>query len=217
MKIFKRKKANNQDFVNIKYSKLDHIGKVQKVPIIQKETIDNLQTQIEQLKTRNQQLQNNVDLLQNSVNSLQNNLSNVNNKISNLPGPVKYRKFVFDKGPYKFNQVDIGNNTVLVKIENLNFTSVGDFKGLKPWTDYFVDIYLDKFQINSNQSYKNMDRFIERRLVRTDNKGVFKLHVSNYNSELCFFFSTEKYFDLMSSFNVVEVQIEYLVYEEVTI
>lgn len=61
MKIFKRKKANNQDFVNIKYSKLDHIGKVQKVPIIQKETIDNLQNQIEILKQTNEQLKEKLD------------------------------------------------------------------------------------------------------------------------------------------------------------
>lgn len=61
MKIFKRKKANNQDFVNIKYSKLDHIGKVQKVPIIQKETIDNLQNQIETLKQTNEQLKEKLD------------------------------------------------------------------------------------------------------------------------------------------------------------
>lgn len=61
MKIFKRKKANNQDFVNIKYSKLDHIGKVQRVPIIQKETIDNLQNQIETLKQTNEQLKEKLD------------------------------------------------------------------------------------------------------------------------------------------------------------
>lgn len=52
MKIFKRKKANNQDFVNIKYSKLDHIGKVQRVPIIQKEKLENLQAQVEQLQEK---------------------------------------------------------------------------------------------------------------------------------------------------------------------
>lgn len=61
MKIFKRKKANNQDFVNIKYSKLDNIGKVQRVPIIQKETIDNLQNQIEILKQANEQLKEKLD------------------------------------------------------------------------------------------------------------------------------------------------------------
>lgn len=61
MKIFKRKKANNQDFVNIKYSKLDNIGKVQRVPIIQKETIDNLQNQIETLKQTNEQLKEKID------------------------------------------------------------------------------------------------------------------------------------------------------------
>lgn len=61
MKIFKRKKANNQNFVNIKYSKLDNIGKVQKVPIIQKETIDNLQNQIETLKQTNEQLKEKLD------------------------------------------------------------------------------------------------------------------------------------------------------------
>lgn len=61
MKIFKRKKANNQDFVNIKYSKLDNIGKVQRVPIIQKETIDNLQNQIEVLKQTNEQLKEKLD------------------------------------------------------------------------------------------------------------------------------------------------------------
>lgn len=61
MKIFKRKKANNQDFVNIKYSKLDHIGKIQKVPIIQQQTIENLQNELATLKQTNEQLKEKLD------------------------------------------------------------------------------------------------------------------------------------------------------------
>lgn len=213
MKIFKRKKANNQDFVNIKYSKLDHIGKVQKVPIIQKETIDNLQTQIEQLKTSNQQLQN-------SVNSLQNNLSSVNDKISKLGGAIRIRREIFNSSQvitYTVTQVDIGNNTVLVRFNNLNFTGFGFFYRLKPNTNYLMDIYLDKFQINKGESYKYIQKFIQRKKYTTDSTGEFHAGVSNYDRELCFFISTEKYIDLVTTFPVNEVHVECLLFEEVTI
>lgn len=213
MKIFKRKKTNNQDFVNIKYSKLDHIGKVQRVPIIQKEIIDNLQVQIEQLKTNNEQLQN-------SVNSLQNNLSSVNDKISKLGGAIRIRREIFNSSQvitYTATQVDIGNNTVLVKFNNLNFTGFGFFYRLKPNTNYLMDIYLDKFQINKGESYKYIQKFIQRKKYTTDSTGEFHVGVSNYDRELCFFISTEKYIDLVTTFPVNEVHVECLLFEEVTI
>lgn len=48
--LFKKvKQQPQQEYVNIKYSKLDHIGKVQRVPIVQKEQLDNINNQIAEL------------------------------------------------------------------------------------------------------------------------------------------------------------------------
>lgn len=212
MKIFKRKKVNNQDFVNIKYSKLDHIGKVQRVPIIQKETIDNLQTQIEQLKTNNEQLQN-------SVNSLQNNLSSVNDKISKLGTPIRIRRAIKTSDSnltYKFTQVDIGNNTVLMKLNSVNLTGAGFFYGLKPNTNYLMDIYLNKFQINRGDSYKNIQKFLRRIKYTTNSRGELASG-EVADSELNYFISTEKYVNLPTTFAINEIHLDYLLYEEVVI
>lgn len=50
--LFNKKKNVNDNTVKIKYSRLDCIGKTREVPIVQKETLDNLQTQVEQLKEK---------------------------------------------------------------------------------------------------------------------------------------------------------------------
>lgn len=211
--LFNKKKNVNDNTVKIKYSRLDCIGKTREIPIVQKETLDNLQVQIEQLKTSNQQLQNNV-------NSLQNNLSSVNDKISKLGGPIRIRREIFNSSQvitYTVTQVDIGNNTVLVKFNNLNFTGFGFFYRLKPNTNYLMDIYLDKFQINKGESYKYIQKFIQRRKYTTDSTGELHAGISNYDRELCFFISTEKYIDLVTTFPVNEVHLECLLYEEVVI
>lgn len=50
--LFNKKKNVNDNTVKIKYSRLDCIGKTREIPIVQKETLDNLQTQVEQLKEK---------------------------------------------------------------------------------------------------------------------------------------------------------------------
>lgn len=210
--LFNKKKNVNDNTVKIKYSRLDCIGKTREIPIVQKETLDNLQVQIEQLKTSNQQLQNNV-------NSLQNNLSNVTDKISKLGTPIRIRRAIKTSGSnltYKFTQVDIGNNTVLMKLNNVNLTGAGFFYGLKPNTNYLMDIYLNKFQINKGDSYKNIQKFLRRIKYTTDSRGELASG-EVADSELNYFISTEKYVNLPTTFDINEIHVDYLLFEEVTI
>lgn len=60
--LFKKKKqVNNQDYITVKYSKMDHLGHPIRIPIIQQQTIENLQTELATLKQTNEQLKNKLD------------------------------------------------------------------------------------------------------------------------------------------------------------
>lgn len=60
--LFKKKKqANNQDYITVKYSKMDHLGHPIRIPIIQQQTIENIQTELATLKQTNEQLKEKLD------------------------------------------------------------------------------------------------------------------------------------------------------------
>lgn len=165
-------------------------------------------------------------LLDNSIQTINNNFGEVNKLINNNAGEItavknslpKITKVNFSFFSKKFSQIDIGTNTILVKITDLNPTDIADWLGFKPNTDYFIDIYLKSFKVNKSDSVEHLiNKYVGRIFRRTYGDSRLKINLGDYPKELLWFISTEKYFDLVQTFNVDVVTCEYVVYEEIRV
>lgn len=101
------KNKQQQQYVAIKYSKLDHIGKVQKIPIIQKNTIDGIKNDVANNTNNINDINNNITNINNrintNINNIANNVSNINNinnKVNKITNDLANANLANYKGIY---------------------------------------------------------------------------------------------------------------------
>lgn len=215
MGLFKKHKTKYAltKIVNNPIYKLDSLYAAQQMDLT---PIENKINELQKLLDNSiQTINNNFGEVNKLINNNQNSINNINSKIENLPKPIMYRGKEFNSGPYNFNQINIGNNAFLIKIENLNFTMIDPFTNLKPYKSYYIDICLSKFKIKENGKWETVGKLLQRKRITTDGKGTAYVGELDYGEELCYFITTKNYSSTGQTFNVHAVSFTYFVFEEV--
>lgn len=143
--IFKKQPKQQQAYVDIKYSKLDHIGKVQRIPIVQKEQLDNIKNNIDNNTNNIDTINNNIDTINNNIvninNSINTNIANIANNVSNInninskvnkitndlanANIANYRGIYNNQTNYKLGDLvsDTATNNVYLSVQNNNINN----------------------------------------------------------------------------------------------
>lgn len=111
--LFKKKKqVNNQDYITVKYSKMDHLGHPIRIPIIQQQTIENLQNSLNEVNNKINQNSNSINQNSTNINQLILDLQNAN--LANFKGDYSNNQ------TYKLGDLVIYNQQVYLSIKNNN-------------------------------------------------------------------------------------------------
>lgn len=192
--IFKKQPKQQQQYVDIKYSKLDHIGKVQRIPIVQKEQLDNINNQIDSFK--------------NELKTIKRNISDLNNEL--LENNYFYfRDYGFHTWDF-LEVVEIDNLYVGVKLKSLTQERTiksDSVSAIEPYKYYYYKLYITEMIItrpnvgggtttpiapilfDMGKSYASSDNTVSFVLTSSNNKmyrkniiAIFKKSDINWDS-----------------------------------
>lgn len=132
--IFKKQPKQEQQYVDIKYSKLDHIGKVQRIPIVQKEQLDNINNQIANFGNQINNVKSEITTVKEKLNKKEliyysyNEASIQFKKTEIKPGLYLYTLINVPKRPETISGA-IPNETYFIEYElsSLHFSEVGGY------------------------------------------------------------------------------------------
>lgn len=171
--LFKKKKQvnNQQEYITVKYSKMDHLGHPIRIPIIQQQTIENLQNSLNEVN--NKINQNSTSINQNSTNINQLILDLQNANLANFKGDYSNNQ------TYKLGDLVVYNQQVYLSIKNNN--------NQQPTNNNYWRIITFTIDTSKYVTFDKTNTFTQAQLLTTvgsDNNSIVNKNFVN-NSTIC--------------------------------